>query len=109
MLELRDQRAYWRGVRVELTLNEFALVQFLVNENGRDASYRELYDVVRGEGFSAGYGSEGFRANIRNFIRNIRKKFRDVDPEFDGIENYESFGYCWRECVETPTVLREVE
>ncbi len=28
---------------------------------------------------------------------NIRKKFRDVDPEFDRIDNYPGFGYRWRD------------
>ncbi|HEY1430871.1 MAG TPA: DNA-binding response regulator, partial [Stellaceae bacterium] len=37
----------------------------------------------------------GYRANVRTFIKRIRKKFRDVDPGFDHIENYAGFGYRW--------------
>ncbi len=107
-LELRHHRAYWRGDRVGLSLSEVAIVELLALEPGRARCYRELYDVVRGKGFRAGSGSEGFRVNVRSFIRHIRRKFRDVDPGFGGIENYESFGYCWREHVEAPPVLREV-
>ncbi|MFQ6019027.1 MAG: helix-turn-helix domain-containing protein, partial [Kiloniellaceae bacterium] len=62
---------------------------------GGDATYRQIYDIVRGKDFAAGYGSEGFRANVRSFIKRIRKKFRDVDPEFDRIDNYAGFGYRW--------------
>ncbi|MEE8506106.1 MAG: helix-turn-helix domain-containing protein, partial [Kiloniellales bacterium] len=47
--------------------------------------------------FAAGYGSEGFRANVRSFIKRIRKKFRDVDSDFDRIDNYPGFGYRWRD------------
>ncbi len=52
---------------------------------------------MRGEGFIAGIGEEGYRANVRAFIKRIRQKFRDVDGEFDSIENYPGFGYRWRD------------
>ncbi len=107
MLELRDHRAYWRGVRIELTVREVAIVQLLATEPHRDVSYRELQDVACGEDFIAGSESDSFQA-VRSSIMRIRKKFRVVDPEFDGIENYESFGYRWREHVEAPHVLHEV-
>ena len=44
---------------------------------------------------SPDHGAEGYRANVRTFIKRIRKKFRECDPEFDGIENYAGFGYRW--------------
>jgi len=111
-LELRDLRAYWRGVRVKLTLREFAIVRCLALQSGGDVSYRQLYSVVRGKGFVAGegvgevvsYGTDGFRINVRSFIKSIRKRFCDVDPEFDEIENYPSFGYRWRGVAETDEV-----
>jgi two-component system response regulator ChvI len=98
-LELRQEihRAYWRGGPVELTLSEFAIVRYMAIQSGGDVTYRQIYDVVRGKDFAAGYGSDGFRANVRSFIKRIRKKFRDVDPEFDGIDNYPGFGYRWRD------------
>ncbi len=37
----------------------------------------------------------GFRANVRAFIKRIRQKFRDVDPDFARIRNYPGFGYRW--------------
>jgi len=42
-------------------------------------------------------GEIGYRANVRAFIKRIRQKFRDVDPEFTQIENYPGFGYRWSE------------
>ena len=32
---------------------------------------------MHGKDFVAGYGAEGYRANVRTFIKRIRKKFRD--------------------------------
>jgi two-component system response regulator ChvI len=90
-------RAYWKNSQIDLTLTEFQMVDHLVSRAGRDVRYRELYDIVHGEGFAAGQGEIGYRANVRAFIKRIRQKFRDVDPEFTQIENYPGFGYRWSE------------
>jgi two-component system response regulator ChvI len=97
-LELRADscRALWHGREVPLTLTEFHVVALLADKAGGDVSYREIYDVVRGEGFIAGIGSEGYRSNVRTMVKRIRQKFRDLDPAFDALENYPGFGYRWR-------------
>jgi two-component system response regulator ChvI len=96
-LELRPLigRAFWDGKRVELTLTEFTILQTLAETPKRDFSYREIYDLVRGEGFIAGWGEEGYRVNVRSFIKRIRQKFRAIDDEFDCIKNYSGYGYYW--------------
>lgn len=96
-LELRFDisRAIWAGQTIDLTLTEFKILVLLVEQSGQDVGYRDIYDLVHGKDFVAGHGSEGYRANVRTFIKRIRKKFRDVDPDFDHIENYAGFGYRW--------------
>jgi two-component system response regulator ChvI len=88
-------RAFWQSRQVDLTLSEFKVVKLLVGKAGHDVSYREIYDLVRGEGFQAGAGEEGYRANVRAIVKRIRQKFRDTDANFDSIENYPGFGYRW--------------
>lgn len=95
-LDPASSRAYWKGSEVALTLGEFQIVHTLATRAGRDLRYRDLYDQVRGAGFVAGIGPEGYKTNVRTFIKRIRQKFRDHDPEFDQIENYPGFGYRWR-------------
>jgi two-component system response regulator ChvI len=95
MLHSDTNRASWAGRVVDLTLTEFRIVTLLAERAGREVGYREIYDLVHGKDFVAGQGAEGYRANVRTFIKRIRKKFRDVDPGFDHIENYSSFGYRW--------------
>jgi len=95
-LHLDSSRAFWKGERVDLTLTEFKMVHYLAGRAGKDVRYRELYDLVHGEGFIAGIGDEGYRANVRTFIKRIRQKFRDIDGTFEAIENYPGFGYRWR-------------
>jgi len=96
-LELRhaSKRTYWKGMRVELTLREFNIVALLVGRAGEDVTYRQIYDTVHGAGFVAGYGAEGYRANVRTIIKRIRQRFRDVDESFAAIRNYPGFGYRW--------------
>jgi two-component system, OmpR family, response regulator ChvI len=96
-LELRfdTNRALWADQTVDLTLTEFKIVTLLAEKAEQDVAYREIYDLVHGKDFIAGHGAEGYRANVRTFIKRIRKKFRDVDPDFDHIENYPGFGYRW--------------
>jgi two-component system response regulator ChvI len=94
-LRFDTNRALWAGRTVDLTLTEFKILTLLAEKAGQDVGYREIYDLVHGKDFIAGHGSEGYRANVRTFIKRIRKKFRDVDPGFDHIENYAGFGYRW--------------
>jgi two-component system response regulator ChvI len=97
-LELNNEtrRAFWHGEQVDLTLTEYTIVAYLASRPGEDVTYRQIYDLVRGKDFVAGYGAEGFRANVRAFIKRIRKKFRDIDENFEHIENYPGFGYRWK-------------
>ncbi|HEX2885571.1 response regulator transcription factor [Vineibacter terrae] len=88
-------RAVWKGRQVDLTVAEFAVVEHLARNAGQDVRYRDLYNAVRGPGFAAGFGSEGYRANVRSFVKRIRQKFRDLDDTFECIENYPGFGYRW--------------
>ncbi len=96
LLEPSVKRASWRGEKVELTVGEFDIVEFLASKAGDNVSYREIYDVVRGQGFAAGYGEEGYRQNVRTFIKRIRGKFRELDAGFEAIENYPGYGYRWQ-------------
>lgn len=95
VLRFDTHRALWAGRTVDLTLTEFKILTLLAENAGEDVGYREIYDLVHGKDFVAGHGAEGYRANVRTFIKRIRKKFRDVDPGFDHIENYAGFGYRW--------------
>lgn len=94
-LDVGSARAMWRDTQVDLTLTEFKVVQLLAGRTGRDVSYREIYDVVRGAGFRAGSGEDGYRANVRALVKRVRQKFRAIDSDFTALENYPGFGYRW--------------
>ncbi len=96
LLKPESSRAYWNQVDVGLTLGEYNIVHLLVSHAGSFITYRAVYDRLRYEGFIAGIGEDGYRANVRSAIKRIRNKFRACDPAFEEIENYTGFGYCWR-------------
>ena len=89
-------RAYWKDADLGLTLGEYNIVYLLASNVGRYVTYRAIYDRLHYEGFIAGDGADGYRANVRSAIKRIRNKFRSFDPTFDEIENYNGFGYCWK-------------
>jgi two-component system response regulator ChvI len=90
-------RAYWNDVDLDLTVGEYNIVHVLASNGGRHIAYRAIYDRLHYEGFIAGTGPNGYRANVRSAIRRIRNKFRAQDPTFDNIENLAGFGYCWKQ------------
>ena len=53
--------------------------------------------MVRSEGFVAGPGQEGYRANVRAMVKRIRRKFTELDPGFAALDNYPGYGYRWRQ------------
>lgn len=95
VLDAGSHAVTWQERQVSLTLGEFKSVALMVRA-GRDVSYREIYDALRGENFAAGQGPDGYRANVRALIKRVRQKFIAVDPSFDAIENFPGFGYRWR-------------
>ena len=89
-------RACWKGVDVGLTLGEYNIVHLLASNAGQYVTYRAIYDRLHYEGFIAGSGVDGYRANVRSAIKRIRNRFGALDPAFNEIENYQSFGHCWK-------------
>jgi two-component system response regulator ChvI len=94
-LSTDSNRAFWKETKVDLTLAEFKIVYLLAMNKDKDVPHREIYDNVRGPGFVAGDGTEGYRANVRTFIKRIRQRFREVDENFNRIQTYSGFGYRW--------------
>jgi two-component system response regulator ChvI len=96
-LRPKVSRALWKGEDVNLTVTEFNIVHLLVERAGEYVTYRNIYDCVRGSGFFAGSGEDGYRTNVRSSIKRIRSKFNALDPDFNEIQNFQAFGYQWQD------------
>jgi two-component system response regulator ChvI len=81
----------WEGRPVKLTVTEFLLLQALAQRPGFVKSRDNLMD--------AAYDDQVYvdDRTIDSHVKRMRKKFREVDPEFDAIETLYGVGYRYRE------------
>ncbi|MBE7218660.1 MAG: response regulator transcription factor, partial [Caulobacteraceae bacterium] len=81
----------WNGRPVKLTVTEFLLLQSLAQRPGFVKSRDNLMD--------AAYDDQVYvdDRTIDSHVKRMRKKFRQVDPEFDAIETLYGVGYRYRE------------
>lgn len=83
----------WRGERINLPLTAQRILATLYQHRGQVVSYDQLFDVVK---------SGRNRDNVRKHVSTIRDAFRDVDPDFNGIENVPMRGFRW--VIEEPMI-----
>ncbi len=81
----------WKGQMVDLTVTEFLLLKSLAMRPGHVKNRDQLIDAAYGEHI---YVDD---RTIDSHIKRLRKKFRDVDPEFGQIETLYGVGYRYRD------------
>ncbi|GBQ87222.1 two component response regulator ChvI [Acetobacter nitrogenifigens DSM 23921 = NBRC 105050] len=88
--ELRH-RCQWRGAEIPLTVTEFLLVKALAARTGLVKSRDQLIDAAYGDNI---YVDD---RTIDSHIKRLRKKFRQVDEDFNQIETLYGIGYRYKE------------
>jgi two-component system response regulator ChvI len=91
MLDEDRHLCTWRGKVIDMTVTEFLLVRNLVGSPGHIKSREQLMDDAYGEN---AYVDD---RTIDSHIKRIRKKFKDVDPDFDHIETVYGMGYRFKD------------
>ncbi len=81
----------WKGVNVDLTVTEFLLLKSLAQRPGHVKNRDQLIDAAYGEHI---YVDD---RTIDSHIKRLRKKFREIDEEFNHIETLYGVGYRYRE------------
>ncbi len=81
----------WAGHDVKLTVTEFLILEALGHRPGHVKSRDQLMDIA--------YNDDVYvdDRTIDSHIKRLRKKFRKVDPDFDGIETLYGVGYRYSE------------
>jgi two-component system response regulator ChvI len=81
----------WKGQPVRLTVTEFLILQALAQRPGYVKSRDQLMD--------AAYDDQVYvdDRTIDSHIKRLRKKFREIDGEFDAIETLYGVGYRYNE------------
>jgi len=77
----------WQGERIDLSGTEFRMLAKLVRMPGHAVSYETLMNATM--------QSLVTNNTINTHMRNIRKKFEKVDPDFAAIKSEYGFGYRW--------------
>lgn len=92
-LELDDARhlCTWKGRPVNLTVTEYLLVKALAQRPGHVKNRDQLIDMAYGENI---YVDD---RTIDSHIKRVRKKFRQVDDDFNHIETLYGIGYRYKE------------
>ena len=81
----------WKGVNVDLTVTEFLLLKSLAQRPGHVKNRDQLIDAAYGEHI---YVDD---RTIDSHIKRLRKKFREIDDDFNHIETLYGVGYRYRE------------
>ncbi len=87
-LDPNSMSVKWDDKVVNLTLTEFWLVQALARRPGHVKTYENLMQVTR--------QSYVERNTINGYVRRVRKKFKEVDPNFSMIQTVFAVGYRWQ-------------
>ena len=91
MMDTARHICSWKDQEVNLTVTEFLLVQALAHRPGHVKTRDQLIDAAYGENI---YVDD---RTIDSHVKRLRRKFKQVDPEFSGIETLYGVGYRYRQ------------
>jgi len=78
----------WKNEALSLTLTEFWLIEAMAKRPNQVKTYDNLMQITK--------QSYVEKNTINGYIRRIRKKFIEIDPEFDRIDTVFGVGYKWK-------------
>ncbi len=87
-LDAQRLEAHWGGDPVVVTVTEFRLLQLLVERPGMVLSRARILEQLRGDTAVA-------ERIVDTYVRRIRRKLEQLDPQFNQIETVVGAGYRW--------------
>ena len=91
VLDPSRHQCTWKAKEVHLTVTEFLLLKSLAERPGHVKNRDQLMDAAYGETI---YVDD---RTIDSHIKRVRRKFREVDGEFEQIETLYGIGYRYRD------------
>jgi len=90
-LDLQRYTVKWKSAPVSLTVTEFMMLHALVRHPGHVKTRKQLHQD--------GYPHDAYVSDrtIDSHIKRLRRKFEEVDSEFDRIETVYGLGYRYKE------------
>lgn len=89
IVNLSERRVFFREAEIPFSKTEFDLLEYLMKHAGQVFDRERIYEAVWG------YEAEGDSSVIKEHVRKIRGKFRDVTGH-DYIETVWGVGYRWK-------------
>ena len=77
----------WKEQELSLTLTEFWIIESMARHPGHVKTYDNMMQITR--------QSYVERNTINGYIRRIRNKFKEIDPDFKHIQTVFGVGYKW--------------
>jgi len=97
-------RVSWRGSHLDLSASERALLSGLIAAPGTGLTTQRAEAILEAAHEpEADPGPDGGPERVKSLIRRLRKKFREVDPQFDQIVFVPGCGYGWRASAPPPS------
>jgi DNA-binding response OmpR family regulator len=82
----RKNEYLWKGTPVRLTITQLRLLQCLIEQPGQVVENKRLQDNLK----------SGSAKAVVVHLSGMRTKFRDIDPDFDRLDNVPGRGYLWK-------------
>ena len=89
-LDAERLRVHWKDQPIEVTVTEFRLLELLVERPGMVRSRAMILERLRGDTVVA-------ERIVDTYVRRLRRKLEQVDPDFASIETVVGAGYRWSE------------
>jgi len=82
----------WKDSALSLTLTEFWIIEAMARRPNQVKTYDNLMQITK--------QSYVEKNTINGYVRRIRKKFIEIDPDFDRIETVFGVGYKWLSSIQ---------
>lgn len=90
IVNFSERTVFYKNTEIVFSKREFDIIEFLISNAGQIFEREHLYEAVWG------LDAEGDNTVIKEHIRKIRKKLKDVTGSDDYIETVWGVGYKWK-------------
>jgi len=101
VLDIDAHNVKWRGQELDVTCKEMSLLAALIQRPGVVQSRSSLIDQAYADNIHVD------ERTIDSHMKRIRAKFRDIDPNFDGIQSVYGIGYRFRLRPKSATDMKQ--
>lgn len=89
IINLSSRKIYFEKIEISFSKKEFDIIEFLIANSGQVFDKEQIYEKIWG------YDALGDSNVVKEHIRKIRAKFKDVTGK-EYIDTSWGVGYCWK-------------